>query len=133
MRLQKQVFRFALVGGTAFLIDYGLLVFFTSLCGIWYFASAFLSYIISTVFNYWASMKYVFAGKKDMGRGKEFSIFLTLSLMGLGVNQAGMWLLVDLVLIDYRIAKIIVTAVVMVWNFVTRKIFLEDKTSRQLH
>lgn len=124
-KLMPQIIKFGVVGGTAFFIDYGLLLFFTDICGIWYLLSSFLSYSISTVFNYWASMKFVFKGKEDMGKGKEFTIFVTLSLMGLGVNQVGMWGFVDGFGMDYKWAKIIVTAIVMVWNFITRKIFLE--------
>lgn len=127
-KLMPQIIKFGVVGGTAFLIDYGLLLFFTDICGIWYLLSSFLSYSISTVFNYWASMKFVFKGKEDMGKGKEFTIFVTLSLMGLGVNQVGMWGFVDGFGMDYKWAKIIVTAIVMVWNFITRKIFLEEKS-----
>lgn len=125
-KLMPQIIKFGVVGGTAFFIDYGLLLFFTGFCGIWYLLSSFLSYSISTVFNYWASMKFVFKGKEDMGKGKEFTIFVTLSLMGLGVNQVGMWGFVDGFGMDYKWAKIIVTAIVMVWNFITRKIFLEE-------
>ena len=127
-KLIPQIIKFGVVGGTAFFIDYGLLLFFTDICGIWYLLSSFLSYSISTVFNYWASMKFVFKGKEDMGKGKEFTIFVTLSLMGLGVNQVGMWGFVDGFGMDYKWAKIIVTAIVMVWNFITRKIFLEEKS-----
>ena len=127
-KLMPQIIKFGVVGGTAFFIDYGLLLFFTDICGIWYLLSSFLSYSISTVFNYWASMKFVFKGKEDMGKGKEFTIFVTLSLMGLGVNQVGMWGFVDGFGMDYMWAKIIVTAIVMVWNFITRKIFLEEKS-----
>lgn len=125
-KLMPQIMKFAVVGGTAFCLDYGLLVLFTGVFGIWYLLSSFLSYSISTVYNYLASMKYVFKGKQGMGKGKEFTIFVTLSLMGLGVNQVGMWGFVDGFGMDYKWAKIIVTAIVMVWNFVTRKIFLED-------
>lgn len=127
-KLMPQIIKFGVVGGTAFFIDYGLLLFFTDICGIWYLLSSFLSYSISTVFNYWASMKFVFKGKEDMGKGKEFTIFVTLSFMGLGVNQVGMWGFVDGFGMDYKWAKIIVTAIVMVWNFITRKIFLEEKS-----
>ena len=127
-KLMPQIIKFGVVGGTAFFIDYGLLLFFTDICAIWYLLSSFLSYSISTVFNYWASMKFVFKGKEDMGKGKEFTIFVTLSLMGLGVNQVGMWGFVDGFGMDYKWAKIIVTAIVMVWNFITRKIFLAEKS-----
>lgn len=125
-KIMPQIVKFAVVGGTAFLLDYGLLLLFTGVFGLWYLLSSFLSYSISTVYNYLASMKYVFKGKEDMGKGKEFTIFVTLSLMGLGVNQLGMWGLVDGFDMDYKWAKIIVTAIVMVWNFVTRKMFLEE-------
>jgi putative flippase GtrA len=43
----------------------------------------------------------------------------------LGINDLLMWLMVDSLYIDYRLSKIVVTVVVAVWNFVTRKIFLE--------
>ena len=127
-KLMPQIIKFGVVGGTAFFIDYGLLLFFTDICGIWYLLSSFLSYSISTVFNYWASMKFVFKGKEDMGKGKEFTMFGTWSLMGLGVNQVGMWGFVDGFGMDYKWAKITVTAIVMVSNFITRKIFLEEKS-----
>lgn len=38
-----------------------------------------------------------------------------------------MWMFTDLVHLDYRIAKIIATALVMVYNFISRKIFLESR------
>ena len=41
------------------------------------------------------------------------------------LNDLFMWLFVSVWFIDYRIAKIIVTVLVAIWNFVTRKIFLE--------
>lgn len=128
-KLMPQIVKFCFVGGTAFLLDYGLLLFFTEVFGIWYLLSSFLSYSISTIYNYILSMKYVFKGKAGMGKGKEFTIFVTLSLMGLGVNQLGMWGFVDGFDMDYKWAKIIVTAIVMVWNFVTRKVFLEEKAT----
>lgn len=126
-KLMPQIIKFSIVGGISFLIDYLLLMFFTDVLGIWYLLSSFLSYSVSTIYNYILSMKYVFKGKEDMGKGKEFTIFVTLSLMGLGVNQLGMWGFVDGIDMDYKWAKIIVTAIVMVWNFVTRKVFLEEK------
>ena len=49
-------------------------------------------------------------------------------MIGLGVNEAAMWIAVEGLGIHYMISKIGATAVVMVFNFVTRKIFLEDKS-----
>ena len=50
-----------------------------------------------------------------------------MSIIGLGLNQLLMWLPVEKMEIYYMMAKIMVTVVVMVYNFITRKLFLEKK------
>lgn len=124
-RLVAQIVKFGAVGAIAFLIDYGLLVFLTEALGIDYLISATISFTVSVVFNYVASMRYVFAHKEGLSRRREFIIFVVLSVIGLGINNGCLWLGVDLLGVDYRISKIVVTAIVMVWNFVTRKLFLD--------
>ena len=54
------------------------------------------------------------------------TVFLVLSVIGLGINQLIMWIAVDKGHIFYMISKIGATAVVTVYNFITRKIFLEN-------
>lgn len=54
-------------------------------------------------------------------------MFIVLSVIGLGINQLFMWLFVDMMHIYYMLSKIIATVIVMVYNFITRKIFLEKK------
>lgn len=126
-KLLVQLIKFGIVGVISTLLDYGLMVFFTEVCGIFYLLSSTLSYAISLVFNYAASMKYVFRGREDRNKIKEFLIFTVLCLLGMGINQLILWLIVEQAGIDYRISKILATLVVMVWNFVTRKLFLEQK------
>lgn len=125
--LIAQLFKFGIVGVIAFLIDYGILWCLTEYIGLWYLLSASISFIISVTFNYFASMKYVFVPREDMSERKQFLLFVGMSAIGLCINEAGMWLLVDLVAIHYMISKIGVTAVVMVYNFITRKLVLERK------
>ena len=124
-KLFAQIMKFGVVGIVATLLDYAVLAFLTEVCGIYYLFSSFLSYSISLIFNYVASMRYVFAGKEDMSKIREFTIFLLLSVIGLGINQLGMWIMVEQFAVYYMISKIVVTGIVMVWNFITRKIFLE--------
>lgn len=130
IELLKQLIKFGIVGAVSTLLDYGLMVLFTEIFGIYYLLSSTLSYMISLVFNYFASMKYVFRGKEDGNKLKEFVIFTVLCLMGMGINQLILWLIVENLGVDYRISKILATGVVMVWNFVTRKLFLEQKPEK---
>ena len=124
-KLAAQFAKFGVVGVIAFAIDYGLLAFFTEVLGIDYLVSATASYVLSTVFNYLASMRYVFTHRENMSKTREFLLFFIGSLIGLGINDACMWAGVELLGVHYLITKLFATAVVAVWNFVTRKIFLD--------
>lgn len=128
-KLIEQIMKFGVVGVIAFVIDFGVMVFLTEVFGIDPVISATVSFIISVIFNYAANMRYVFSHREGMSRTREFVIFVVLSAIGLGINDLLIWAGTDLASFDYRLVKIFATAVVMVWNFVTRKIFLEGEES----
>ena len=102
------------------------------LAGVNYLISATISFTVSVVFNYLASMRYVFTHKQGLSRRREFVIFVVLSVIGLGVNDLLMWLGSSVLGVSYLIVKIVATAIVMVYNFVTRKIFLDGDTGAVL-
>lgn len=126
-KLTKQILRFGVVGGTAFLIDYGLLYALTEFVGINYLISAAISFSVSVIWNYILSIKWVFTPKDDVSKARQFLIFIVLSIVGLLINEVLMWLFVDLLALYYMLAKIIATAVVMVYNFITRKLIIDKK------
>lgn len=144
-KLFAQIIKFGFVGGLCFLIDFvistalfHLLINITSRSA----ATAvggFVGFTISVVVNYVLSMKFVFERKEDMSRRKEFVIFVILSVIGLGVNEVillacsavyeGSTALMEVFsdTLWFAASKVIATAIVMVYNFVSRKIFLEKK------
>lgn len=124
-KLIKQIIKFGIVGGSAFVIDYGLMIFLTEVMNINYLISNGLSFSASVVFNYIMSVKWVFDVKKKNSKTNEFLIFVLLSLVGLGINQFIMWIAVEKLEVYYLLSKIYATIIVMVYNFITRKMFLE--------
>ena len=123
-KLFKQLFRFGIVGGLAFLIDSGVLFVLTEYLNVYYLVSSVISFIVSLIFNYILSILWVFDVKKKQTI-KEISLFVILSIIGLGINQVVMYVGADILNIYYMICKIISTFIVMVYNFITRKIFIE--------
>ena len=123
-KLFKQIFRFGIVGFTAFLIDAGLLYVLTEFCHIHYLISSIISFTVSLAYNYILSIFWVFDVKRKQTI-KEVAVFVILSIFGLGINQLVMYLGVDLLHIYYMLCKILATGIVMVYNFITRKIFIE--------
>ena len=106
-------------------MDYGLLFALTEWAGLYYLLSSMLSFSISTIFNYVASVRWVFAVNQKYSKTRNFVLFVILSIIGLGLNALAMWLGVEFLHWHYMIVKIGATALVMVWNFITRKKVLE--------
>ena len=123
-KLLNQILKFGLVGGTAFVIDYVLLYFCTEFLHIHYLISSIISFTVSVIFNYILSIKWIFDVKKKQDV-KDFVIFIILRVIGLGINSLIMYVMVEKFGVYYMLSKIVSTAVVMVYNFITRKIFVE--------
>lgn len=127
-RLVQQIFRFAVVGGLAFVVDFGLLLFLTEQVGLNYLVSATISFVASVIVNYILSITWVFTANKHK-KASVFQIvmFFVLSTCGLFINNAIMWFSVEILAISYVIGKLVATFVVMGFNFVTRKILIEGR------
>lgn len=124
-RIYKQIIKFALVGGTAFIIDYFLLYFCTSFLKIPYYFSNIVSFSVSVIYNYILSYKWVFEVDEEQNKKMGFLIFIVLSVIGLILNQLILWITVEYFNIYYMTAKVGATGIVMIYNFVSRKILLE--------
>lgn len=120
-----QIFKFGIVGGIAFLIDYIVLFCCKEFIGLSVLLSAAIAFTVSVIYNYIASVKWVFDVNKEKSAKKNFVIFIILSIIGLIITEIIMWIGSDIMKINYLIVKIIATAIVMVFNFITRKMFLE--------
>lgn len=119
----KQFLKFGVVGTIAFIIDYGIMTLLLHL-GMDAVPATSISYLISLLFNYFASMRYVFTHRDDISRRKEFIIFVILSIIGFFINEAIIYI-GELLHITAYIMKIVATAVVMLWNFFSRKKWLD--------
>ena len=129
--------KFGIVGVIAFVIDYGLMNVLLAFHLHNIFAST-VSFLVSLVFNYLASMRFVFKHRPDMARWMEILIFVVSSVIGLflneliiyistlGMNHDAMITQHTAYMIRTNIGKLVATAIVMVWNFVIRKWLLDD-------
>lgn len=124
-KLINQILKFGVVGGLAFVIDYASLIIFKEIIGLGVLISAALAFTISVIFNYILSIKWVFDVNKENSAKKNFILFIIFSIIGLILTEIIMYLGTEVLIINYLIVKIIATAIVMVFNFITRKLFLE--------
>lgn len=128
--LLAQLAKFGIVGVIATLIDFGVMNLLHYGANLDILVANTAGFVISLIFNYLASMKFVFEHKEDMSRRREFAIFVVLSVIGLALNDGIVLAFNKGLALEANIAKIGATALVMMYNFATRKIFL-DGTSEE--
>lgn len=121
-----QLIRFGIVGVIAAIFDVGVLITLKELLQVNVLLSSAVSFCVSVAVNYLLSMRFVFKSK-EQSRIKEFIIFLLLSIGGLCLNQVILWIGTEYTSVYYLIVKFFAMVIVPIYNFITRKIFLESK------
>jgi len=127
--LMLQLLKFGVVGVIAAVVDVGVLVFLKELLHTEVLLASGISFCVSVTVNYLLSMKFVFRGKAQ-SKVREFVVFVLLSIGGLGLNQLILWVGVRFTEIYYLVVKVLAMVLVPIYNFITRKLFLESKEEK---
>ena len=125
-KLIIQLIKFGIVGVIATLIDLAVLMLLKEFMHIDVLVASAVAFSVSVIANYILSMLFVFKGSEN-SKAKEFIVFVALSIGGLLLNQFIMWLGTEIMTAYYLLAKVFALVFVPIYNFVTRKIFLEKK------
>lgn len=129
----KEFLRYTLVGGSAFFVDTGVLYivqhFLLSNQGkLGVLVATVLGFIAGLIYNYILSIIFVFKGGSQKVEGKKtksFLIFILIGLIGLIITELGMILGMKIWGMKYYIIiKVFLAAVVFLWNYVARKMFI---------
>jgi putative flippase GtrA len=118
--LQHPLTRYVIVGGCSAALEISLLIGAVEYLHIQYLIANVFAFIITNILNYAASRLWVFE-RSGVRKRVELPVFVLFLGIGLAINQAALWFLVQKLLLDYRIAKVLSIGFVVVWNFFTRK------------
>ena len=142
-----EIARFVIVGGIATVIDWlvmGLILYafdpslYPKFYNVWIgggdpttlaaVIGTGTGFLVSVVANYLLSVLFVYEEKGNSKSVKGAFLFVFLSAIGLGINTGGMWLGYDICGINEWVTKIIVTFIVLCYNYITRKMFIFNKS-----
>jgi len=134
----REAFRFVIAGAVSTVIDFAALIFFREVVfqdTAWGLACAVgLAYFSGICVHYVFSALYVFRRHETKGvaeHTKKFIGFVVTSLLGLVWNELGILILSHWLMLDYRFSKLIMTGVVMGWNYLIQR-FVVFKRGRNL-
>ena len=138
-----ELLRFVLTGGVCFLIEFVALVLLKEGLRLPVMAATPIAFVISVIANYLLCVVWVFKGAKSDGAKTQVGFFLT-SLIGLALNQLFMWIFCTLLGEDtllftlagravtmYMLNKVLATLLVMVWNYITKRLVLKPRAKKE--
>jgi putative flippase GtrA len=122
VNLGKAFVKYVVVGGAAFVVDFGLF----SLCisgGLHYLIAVTLGFCAGLLANYTLCVLWVWRGTQARTL-RDIAVFTLVGLGGLALTWLGMWICIDLLHWPARPSKILLAAAVLVWNFSLRRLFV---------
>ena len=120
-----QLFKFSIVGVVCFLVDFAVLYVLKEFAHLYVLLAAAISFTVSVILNYILSIYFVFDVDKKKNPKRNFILFVIFSIIGLILTEILMKIGIDFFNINYMLVKVLATVIVMVYNFVTRKLFIE--------
>lgn len=116
----RDFFIYMVVGGIATPVEWLLFYCFEDIFSWHYIVSTVLAYIIATFTN-WAVGRILLFKKTEKGLLYEIAGIYAASVIGLLLNLAIMWIMVELLNINSMLSKITATGLVFIWNYLIRK------------
>ena len=125
-----RIFRYLLVGGTAFAVDLLLFGVLTLVFGVhWFFAAA-VSFVPATAVNYVLSIRFVFGSRVRFGRRSEIALVFAVSAVGLALNEFLLWIAIDGLGIALLVSKVLASGGVFLWNYGLRAYYIFSPSNR---
>ena len=119
-----QLFRYALVGGSTFLVDFILLFVLTRL-GVPTVPAAGTAFAVGVTCNFLLTKFFAFRSVDPrVGGAGELAIFAFISAVGLVLTMVFMHLFTDVLGLYVMVSKLVSAALVFSWNFLGRKLIL---------
>lgn len=121
-KLIRQFLSYAIVGGSAAIVEWLSFGGCTYLVHLNYLISTIIAFLIATFVNWALGRRLTFReDSKKMSPVKELVQVYLASAIGLGLNLLFMYLFVQVFIWNEMLSKIIATGLVFVWNFVSRR------------
>mgnify|MGYP001021835631 CR=1 FL=1 len=128
--------RYAFVGGIATIADFAALFLFREFIlkdiPFSLYISNALGFTAGITVNYFLSLSFVFASAADKKTGRsirDITVFAVVGIVGLFLSEIGMFIGVSVFELYYMFVKVIVTLIVLIWNYLARKVLIFDKKS----
>ena len=113
----RKFIKFGIVGFSGVFIDFGITYLFKEKAKIQKYVSNAIGFTAAATSNYFFNRIWTFQSENPQIL-VEYSQFMIISLIALGINTLILWLIVSRLKWNFYFSKLIAIGVVTIWNFV---------------
>jgi putative flippase GtrA len=117
-----KILRFGLVGVLGMIIDFGTTYVAKEFFRAQRYVASGLGFIIAATCNYFLNRYWTF-GSNNPNMAAEYGQFIVVSVIGLGINTAILYVLHHNRRMNFYAAKLLATAVTLIWNFAANYLY----------
>jgi len=111
----EQFIKFCVVGGSGVFVDFGVTYFCKEKARLNKYLANSLGFAFAATSNYLLNRFWTFHSSNNMPT--EYLKFVGISFLGLGINNAVIYLLTEKLRMNFYFSKLLAIGVVTVWNF----------------
>lgn len=111
-----KIIKFAITGGIGFVLDFLFTWLFKEKVGINPYLANAIGFSVAVVNNFYINKKWTFNDRKKDTK-KQFSFFVSFSLIGLLLNTLCLLLFTSYFALNFYVSKLIAIALVFIWNY----------------
>lgn len=128
-RKHKEAIDYLFWGGVAFLLSMVLFYLFANVMNIYEQIANIISWVICVIFTYLTNRTFVFCSKVKGFKNifKEFKDFVTARLLTLVMENAILFVMIDLLSLNNMVSKLVGQFVVIVSNYFLSKLWIFKK------
>ncbi len=122
----EEGFNYLIFGFLAFVLNYILYFVFADALSMHYMVATAFSWVLTVVFAYWTNRTFVFKSQNKAAASvmKEFLSFIGARVATEVLEIALMYVMVDVLVINDKISKLVCQAIVILANYVLSKIWI---------
>lgn len=122
-----QLIRYVFAGGTAFILDTGVMILLKEVFHVYYLYASIIGFIVGLIFTYMLSILWIFDERRLKSRWNEILIFALIGIVGIGLTWFFMRFFTEFLFTHYVVSKVLTTIIVSLWNFAAKKVLLFTK------
>jgi putative flippase GtrA len=116
--------KFGITGSSGLLIDFSLTWIFKDELHLNKFVANSIGFSAAVISNYFINRYWTFSERDRVDVGRQLPTFILVSLFGLVLNSCFIYILNELLLLNFYLSKAIAVVLVFFWNFTANYFFV---------